>query len=64
MGDPRNEIETLKDRIQSGEREVSDDDREVLIEFSRRLDLLREEYSDHRHLKLLRHTTRIAENVG
>jgi hypothetical protein len=39
-------------------------DREQLIEFSRRIELLKEEYSDHRHLKLLRHLTRMAENVG
>lgn len=65
MSDPRGEIEVLKERIREGEREVSDEeDREALIEFSRRLDLLREEYSDHRHLKLLRHTTRMAEKVG
>lgn len=65
MSDPRREIETLKDRIRNGERDIDgEEDQEILIEFSRRLDLLREEYSDHRHLKLLRHTTRMAENVG
>lgn len=65
MTDPRREIETLKERIENGERDIeSERDRERLLEFSERLDLLREEYSDHRHLKLLRHLTRIAENVG
>lgn len=64
MTDPRREIETLKDRIEDGERDIdSEADRERLLEFSERLDLLREEYGDHRHLKLLRHLTRIAENV-
>jgi integrase len=62
---PRQEVERLKERIQNDERDIDDEaDREQLIEFSRQLDLRKEEYSDHRHLKLLRHLTRIAENVG
>lgn len=62
---PRQEVERLKERIQNGERDIDDEaDREQLIEFSRRIELLKEEYSDHRHLKLLRHLTRMAENVG
>lgn len=65
MSDPREEIETLKDRIENGNRDIeSDADRERLLGFSEQLDLLREEYGDDRHLKLLRHLTRIAENVG
>jgi len=62
---PRQEVERLKERIENGERDIDDEaDREQLIEFSRRIELLKEEYSDHRHLKLLRHLTRMAENVG
>lgn len=64
MGNPRKEIETLCDRIDSGERGGDIVDREKLLAFSKRLDLLREEYSDHRHLKLLRHCARMAENPG
>jgi len=65
MSDPRGEIETLRERIEEGQREIeSAADRERLIDFSDQLFLLREEYSDHRHLKLLRHLTRMAENVG
>jgi integrase len=64
MTKPRREIETLTERIESGEREVDDDDTDILLTFSRKLDLLREEYGDHRHLKLLRHTTRMSEQVG
>jgi integrase len=64
MSDPRSEIERLRERIQAGERGGSEADREVLIDFSDRLFLLREEYGDHRHLKLLRHCTRMAEEVG
>ncbi|PSQ17360.1 hypothetical protein BRD00_07865 [Halobacteriales archaeon QS_8_69_26] len=40
------------------------DDTEALIRFSDELDLLQSEYSDHRHIKLLRHCTRISEEVG
>jgi len=67
MRDPRPEIETLRERIHGDgvdpekARDLTDRDREVLIEFSDQLDLLKSEYSDHRHLKLLRHCVRIAE---
>lgn len=65
MGNPRSELETLRTRIKNGERDIDDTvDQDLLLTFSDRLDLLREEYSDHRHLKLLRHCTRIAEHVG
>lgn len=53
----------LRDRIRESE-ELSDKDRESLLKFSDELDLLSEEYSDHRHEKLLRHATIMAENVG
>lgn len=57
-------IETLRDRINTSER-ISDDDRDALMAFSQHLDLLGPAvYSDHRHEKLLRHCTRIAEEVG
>lgn len=63
--DPRDQIDALLRRIENGERDVGDErDRELLAEFSDRLDLLREEYSDHRHLKLLRHATRMADHSG
>lgn len=62
MSDPRGEINTLRSRLEQGERGA--DDADVLLRFSDRLDLLQSEYSDHRHLKLLRHCTRMAENVG
>lgn len=63
VDDPRQRITTLRQRIDSSQ-EISDDDRDVLLEFSRQLDLLRSEYSDYRHEKLLRHCTRMAENIG
>jgi hypothetical protein len=63
MTNPRKQVETLRDRIRDSD-EISDDDREVLLEFSDQLELLKSEYGPHRHNKLLRHCTRIAENVG
>ncbi|MDJ1433545.1 site-specific integrase [Halostagnicola sp. A-GB9-2] len=63
MSDPADRVDTLRDRIRSSE-DVSDADRDVLLEFSDELFLRGAEYSDHRHEKLLRHCTRIAEEVG
>ncbi|MFT4910597.1 MAG: response regulator RpfG family c-di-GMP phosphodiesterase, partial [Natronomonas sp.] len=63
MTDPGDQIETLRARIEESE-EVSDDDRSALLDFSDELYLLQTKYSDHRHLKLLRHCTRMAEHVG
>lgn len=65
MNDPRNQLDILRDRIESGDREIETEaDREALLEFSNQLELLSSEYTDHRHVKLLRHCTRMAENVG
>lgn len=63
MTDPRSNIETLRDRISTSD-ELSDADREALLEFSDELYLRTSQYSDHRHEKLLRHCTIIAETVG
>lgn len=43
---------------------MTDEDREALLQFSDTIYLLKSEYTDHRHDKLLRHCTRIAEEVG
>lgn len=65
MKDIRKEVDTLRQRIQNGQRGGENkSDRDLLIAFSDRLDLLREEYSDSRHIKLLRHCTRMAEHGG
>lgn len=62
--DQRRLIENLRERIATG-AELDDDDREVLLRFSDRLDILgKSEYSDHRHLKLLSHLNQMALNVG
>ena len=63
MSDTRTNVDSLRERIQSSSK-LSDDDREILIEFSNTLYLLKSEYTDHRHEKLLRHCTRMAELVG
>jgi integrase len=52
--DPRRKIDLLREQIRDSET-LSDRDRENLLAFSERLDLLKSEYSDQRHEKLLRH---------
>lgn len=65
MADPRKGIDTLQSRIENVERGGdSETDRELLLAFSDRLDLLREECGNYRHLKLLRHCTRLAAHAG
>jgi hypothetical protein len=61
-GTPRDRIDTLRDRI-TGSDAIAPEDRDLLHQFSDRLDLLAQEYSDHRHEKLLRHCTIMAEEL-
>jgi len=63
MSDTRAKVESLRERIQDS-NDISEQDREVLLKFSDIIYLLKSEYTDHRHDKLLRHCTRIAEEVG
>lgn len=64
MPNPERAVATLRERIREGEREIDDErDRDILMEFSDQLKLLRETYGHHRHEKLLRHCVRIAENA-
>jgi len=63
MSDTRAKVESLRERIQDS-NDISEQDREVLLKFSDTIYLLKSEYTDHRHDKLLRHCTRIAEEVG
>lgn len=60
---PDDQLDRLRDRIVTN-TDISDPDREVLQEFDDALTLLSSEYSTHRHLKLLRHCTIVAESVG
>lgn len=57
------QITIVRQKLEDGERGGSEADREVLLKFSDRLKLLAEEYTDDRHIKLLRHLMRISENV-
>lgn len=63
MPDIRKQITNLQDRIAES-NDINPEDTEVLLKFSDQLDLLKSEYTEHRHNKLLRHCTRMAENVG
>ena len=71
----RAQIENLRERVErrsglSDENpdddapEISEDDAEALLKFSRQLDILNSKYGDYRHLKLLRHCVILAEKVG
>ncbi|WP_248908190.1 tyrosine-type recombinase/integrase [Halocatena marina] len=59
--EPKREVEVIREQLETDERGGSDSDREALLEFSDRLSLLRETYSWHRHVKLLRHCVRMSE---
>ncbi|WP_306058544.1 tyrosine-type recombinase/integrase [Natronococcus wangiae] len=61
--DYRAQIENLRKRAQTS-NDISDEDGELLIKFSNTLDLLRSEYTDSRHKKLLGNCVRLAEEVG
>lgn len=63
MHDPGKSVATLRRKLEAGERGGSDRDREILLDFSDELALMRETYGDHRHVKLLRHCCRMAEHV-
>lgn len=63
MPNIRKQIKNLRDRVEES-NDIKSEDKEVLLAFSDRLDLLKSEYTDHRHNKLLRHCTIIAEEVG
>jgi site-specific recombinase XerD len=61
MGSPKDRVDTLRTKLQAGERGGSDADRDVLLAFSDEMKLLRETYGWHRHEKLLRHCCRMSE---
>lgn len=63
MTDSRKQIENLQDRVKSP-TVISEEDQDLLLAFSDRMDLLNSEYTDYRHDKLLRHCTIMAEEIG
>lgn len=58
------DVDALRERIETGERGGSEADREALLEFSDELLLIPSEVGEYRHVKLLRHCTRMAEHAG
>jgi integrase len=61
MPTPSEEIETLRSRLNSGERTVQfAADRRHLRKMSDNIQLVPSEIGDHRHLKILRHNARMA----
>jgi site-specific recombinase XerD len=62
--DPEQARDRLVERINDGERGGSDDDRDTLLAFADALALQPHETGAYRQLKLLRHCTRMAEEVG
>jgi integrase len=64
MKDAGRNVATLREKIDSGARGGSEADRTALLAFSDQLGLLSSEYSTHRHEKLLRHCTIMAEECG
>jgi hypothetical protein len=47
------QIETLREKIRNGERELDEANQEALLEFSNELFLIPSQVGDQRHLKLL-----------
>ncbi|AXG11667.1 tyrosine-type recombinase/integrase [Haloplanus rubicundus] len=61
---PDRRLEMLREQLEGGEREVADEDRELLLAFDDRMALLPSEYGKQRREKLLRHCTVMAEGEG
>lgn len=61
--DPKAAVKALRTKLEDGERGGCDRDRELLLDFSDELRLLREDYGHYRHEKLLRHCCRMSENA-
>lgn len=60
--DPSERIENTLDAIDEHD-EIADVDRQYIFDANRQLDLLHQEYSAHRHLKLLRHGKMMAAGL-
>lgn len=61
---PSARVDTLRRKLENGERGLDEADRKALLAFSDRLFLLTTDYTDHRHEKLLRHCVRMSEDAG
>lgn len=58
---PDDSLDRLRTQLQNNDRGATESDRDLLLRFSDRLQLLRSEYSTQRHEKLLRHMTILSE---
>lgn len=63
MTDPRNQIDNLHQRIERSD-EISEADAELLMKFSREMELKQSEYSEFRHRDLIGRCVRIIEGSG
>ncbi|KAB1192031.1 tyrosine-type recombinase/integrase [Haloferax sp. MBLA0076] len=61
--DPKQSVDTLRRKLRNDKRGGCTHDRELLLDFSDELRLLREDYGHYRHEKLLRHCVRISEHA-
>lgn len=63
--DPRGDIDTLRQRLKDGERDVHCQDcRDKLLEYSDNVFLIPSEVGDYRHRTVLRKCTRLSEHAG
>lgn len=56
-------VERVRSQLEAGERGGCDADRDALLTFSSRVERMRETYTWHRHLKLLRHNVIMSEQA-
>ena len=65
MSSDEDAIDRLRERIKNGGKDgyIAAADREVLLDFSERIQLLAQKYTDKRHKKLLTHCVIIAEQL-
>lgn len=61
---PEQALDRLRTQLKNRERDVSDVERDHLLEFDNQMALLKSIYSEQRREKLLRHCTIAAEKVG
>lgn len=63
MATKKEAVTTLREKLDAGDRGGCQRDRELLLDFSDQLKLLREDYGWDRHEKLLRHCVRMSEHA-
>jgi len=62
--DAADQIETLRESLEEGDRSLQfEADRDHLLQMSNNIQLVPSKIGDHRHLQILRHSTRMAEHA-